>query len=113
MNQRTVNFNGVTVNPLHMSANPRHRVQRMFVSRTSGIFSISTVSSVIREAARIGSAAFFRALDPVFSAQRHAAVYLIKVQKKAPPNAIILCVGAFYVPGLLVQISVRQRISRR
>ena len=28
MNQRTVNFNGVTVNPLHMSANPRHRVQK-------------------------------------------------------------------------------------
>ena len=55
----------------------------------------------------------FRALDPVFSAQRHAAVYLIKVQKKHLPTLLSYVVGAFYVPGLLVQISVRQRISRR
>ena len=33
--------------------------RRMFVSRTSGIFSIRTVSSVITEAASIASAAFF------------------------------------------------------
>ena len=74
MNQRTVNFNGVTVNPLHVSRNPAIASKGMFVSRTSGIFSISTVSSVIREAARIGSAAFFCAPDFNLADQRISAI---------------------------------------
>ena len=59
MDGRSVDLYGMTIDTVNLRSNLLDCLRSTLISRTSGRFSMTTSSSVIMEAARIPSAAFF------------------------------------------------------